>query len=122
MNYYNPYYYMMTPNMMTSSMAGMSNAGGMGLFSRLTSGLRGVGWANILSNTQRTLGIVNQALPLVKQASPLLKNAKTMFQIMNEFKKVDTPLPVTPVSEKKEETIAPQNYQTTSTNGPTFFQ
>ena len=45
-----------------------------------------------LSKLQKTLGIVNQAIPMVKQVSPILNNAKTMFKIMNEFKKVDTPI------------------------------
>ena len=38
-------------------------------------------WNNILNNTQRTLGIINQAIPLVYQMRPLIRNAKTIFKI-----------------------------------------
>lgn len=127
MNYYNPYYYMMSPSMMSYP---ISNAASTGLFSRLTNGLRGIGWSGILNNTQRTLGVINQAIPLVKQATPMFRNAKTMFQIMNEFKKVDTPS--TPISENTSNNESEKNTHTITTedtkpdfstyNGPTFFQ
>ena len=32
---------------------------------------RGINWNNILNNTQRTLGIINQAIPIVYQVRPL---------------------------------------------------
>ena len=51
----------------------------------------GINWSAILSNTQKTLNIINQAIPVIKQAGPVVNNAKTMFKIMNEFKKVETP-------------------------------
>ena len=38
-------------------------------------------WSNILSNTQKTLGIINQAIPIVYQVRPLLNNARTLFKI-----------------------------------------
>lgn len=42
---------------------------------------RGINWNNILNNTQRTLGIINQAIPIVYQVKPLLNNAKTLFKV-----------------------------------------
>ena len=33
-----------------------------------------------------------QGIPLIKQARPIIKNAKTMFKVMNEFKKIRTNL------------------------------
>ena len=81
MNYYMPYF-----NMSPSVAPMISRGASRGLFSRLFSGIN---WSSILSNTQKTLGIVNQAIPMVKQISPIMKNAKTMFKVMNEFKKVD---------------------------------
>ncbi|MBS7020697.1 MAG: hypothetical protein KH135_02340 [Firmicutes bacterium] len=83
MNYYNPYY-QMYPYVAAAPVK-------KGIFSSLTGGLKGINWGNILNNTQRTLNIVNQAIPAVKQITPVMKNARTMFQVMNEFKKVDTP-------------------------------
>ena len=79
MNYYNPYL------MSYPYVSGVTN---QGLFSRLFGGLN---LSSILSGTQKTLNIVNQTIPLVKQAAPIVRNAKTMFKVMNEFKKVETP-------------------------------
>lgn len=84
MNYYMPYFNM-APNVIPST---IGKGTSKGLFSRLLGGLN---WGSILNNTQKTLGIVNQAIPMVKQISPVMKNAKTMFRVMNEFKKVDMP-------------------------------
>ena len=85
-----------------------------GIFKSLFGGIK---WSSILNGTQKTLGIVNQALPLIQQAKPVFNNAKTMFKVMNEFKKVDTPIQnydYSTVNTKKSETI--------SNNNPTFFQ
>ncbi len=126
MNYYNPYYYMMSPSVANYPIG--TGATGTGLFSRLTGGLRNIGWSGILNNTQRTLGIINQTIPLVKQATPMFRNARTMFQIMNEFKKDDAPLmQSSTVDTKNVETIAKKTEQAPKQeinyhNGPTFFQ
>ena len=42
---------------------------------------RGINWNNILNNTQRTLGIINQAIPIVYQVRPLISNARTLFRV-----------------------------------------
>ena len=83
MNYYMPYF-----NMSPSQMIPIGKSASKGLFSKLLGGLN---WSSILTNTQKTLGIVNQAIPMVKQISPVVKNAKTMFKVMNEFKRIDSP-------------------------------
>ena len=49
----------------------------------------GINWANLLSNTQKTLNIVNQAIPLVYQVKPIVNNARTMFKIASEEKMSD---------------------------------
>lgn len=41
----------------------------------------GINWSSILTNTQKSLGIINQAIPLVYQVKPIVNNAKTMFKI-----------------------------------------
>ena len=85
MNYNIPYYGTIPiSNAMTLPVRGASG----GIFSRLLGGLN-VG--SILTNTQKTLNVINQVIPIVKQANPLLKNAKTMFRVMNEFKKIEDP-------------------------------
>ena len=47
--------------------------------------------SNIIANTSKTLNVINQTIPIIKQAKPILNNARTMFKVMNEFKKVETP-------------------------------
>lgn len=75
-------------NMMgNTATAAASTTAKTGLISRILGG--GVNWGSLLTNTQRTLGVINQAIPVVKQISPLLNNAKTMFKVMSEFKKED---------------------------------
>ena len=81
MNYYNPYFYSM-PKTLTSSVPKV------GLLTRLF-GKSGATFSTILSGTQKVLNIANQAIPLVKQVGPMMNNAKTMFKIMNEFKRSD---------------------------------
>ena len=75
MNYYNPYFYTM-------------NTPKVGLLGKIF-GNTGVSISNFLNGTQRVLNIANQTIPLVKQVKPMLGNAKTMFRVMNEFKKTD---------------------------------
>lgn len=81
MNYYNPYYYTL-PTMLTQS------APKIGLLSKLF-GKSGATISSILTGTQKVLNVANQTIPLVKQAGPMFTNAKTMFKLMNEFKKND---------------------------------
>ena len=121
MNYYVPYFNMY-PSMVTPTLSNVATTGG--LFSRLLG--RGLNWNSILSNTQKTLGIVNQAIPMFKQMSPVVKNAKTMFKIMNEFKKDDTSNNVintvenTNVNDNTTTTTNQENINSYN-NGPTFF-
>lgn len=110
MNYYNPYFMPYT-NMAPTNMS---------LLSRLFGG-RNINFASILSGTGKVVNFANQAIPLVKQINPVIKNAKTMFKVMNEFKKMDTPVETnnnrTETKEEKKEVVI-----TTSNNeGPTFF-
>lgn len=43
-------------------------------------------WSSFLSNTQKTLNVVNQAIPIFYQIKPIWSNAKTMFRIMGAIK------------------------------------
>lgn len=115
MNYYNPYFSMYP--YMTSTVARP------GIFSRLFSGLRGINFGSILSGTQKTLNVVNQTIPLVKQATPIVKNAQTMFKVMNEFKKVDSPNTnvVSKPKEKIKEDLNNYIKDNKLNDGPTFF-
>ena len=119
MNYYNPYFYSMPTTLSTPK---------VGLFSRLLGG-NGVTLGSIINGTQRALNFANQAIPLVKQVRPMIGNAKTMFKVMNEFKRVEKPkqninnnINSNNVSDiNKGETIIENNYSYTTDEGPTFF-
>ena len=119
MNYYNPYFYSMPTTLSTPK---------VGLFSRLFGG-SGITLGGILNGTQRALNFANQAIPLVKQVRPMIGNAKTMFKVMNEFKRVEKPKQNINYNSSntnsnpttiKEETIIKNNYTNTE-EGPTFF-
>lgn len=53
-------------------------------------------WSNILNNTQKTLNVINQAIPVYYQIKPIYNNAKTMFRMVNAIKSED-------ITEKKED-------------------
>lgn len=117
MNYYNPYF-----AMYPSYAASAPSTGG--ILGKIIGAGKGINWGSFLSGTQKVLGVANQAIPLVRQVSPVVRNAKTMFQVMNEFKKVDTPTPevkssmaTTSNQTITEDTTASFN----QSEGPTFF-
>lgn len=86
-----------------------------GLLSRIFK--NGINWSSILTNTQKTLNIINQTIPVIKQAKPVINNAKTMFKVMNEFKKIDTPVK----KETQSKTIEQPKNNANNQNNPTFF-
>lgn len=120
MNYYNPYFYSIPTTLNTPK---------VGLFSRLTGGSR-ITLGGILNGTQRALNFANQAIPLVKQVRPMIGNAKTMFRVMNEFKRVEKPIQEPTINNKENNKIKIQEnniddsnkkININTENGPTFF-
>ena len=84
----------------------------------------------ILNGTQRALSFANQAIPFVKQVKPMIGNAKTMFKVMNEFKRSEKPRSnVNSSNLRKNSNNYIENNKVTniknenisSNNGPTFF-
>lgn len=71
---------------------------------------RTINWSGLLTNTQKTLNIVNQAIPIVYQIKPIVNNAKTMFKVANEFNKTNN---IQTNNEIKEESL--------NNNDPSFF-
>ena len=67
-----------------------------------------INWSNILNNTQKTLNVINQAIPVYYQVKPIWTNAKTMFRMVNALKN-DDPTPSKEDTKKK------------TSNGPVFF-
>lgn len=85
-------------------------------------------FGSILTGTGKVLNIVNQSIPVIKQTAPVLRNAKTMFKVMNEFKKNDTPISNNNNSNTSSNNVKVGTEDATSTktdysvsNGPTFF-
>lgn len=121
MNYYNPYMTFVPYTMPTTKTGLLSGLFKSGRFSL----------SSILNGTQKTLGFINQAIPVVKQVSPMIQNAKTMFKVMNEFKKSEKNTSTktenkasnnnnisTKTNETVQETITIENEKN---NGLTFF-
>ena len=116
MNFYNPYYYSLPTNYLQPK---------VGLLGKLF-GKTGVSISNFLTGTQKVLNIANQTIPLVKQVRPIIGNAKTMFKVMNEFKRVEKPI-------TKNTDVISENYNNSQNDsaakvepnqdnlGPTFF-
>ena len=48
---------------------------------QISGGIKRINWSNILNNTQKTLNVINQAIPIIYQVKPLVTNAKTLFRI-----------------------------------------
>lgn len=48
--------------------------------------LRSINWTNVLNNTQKTLNVINQAIPVYYQVKPIWGNAKTMFRMINALR------------------------------------
>lgn len=43
-------------------------------------------WSALLNNTQKTLNIINQAIPVFYQVKPIWNNTKTVFKILGAVK------------------------------------
>lgn len=51
--------------------------------------LKNIGWSNLLDGTQKTLGVINQAIPIVYQVKPVVSNMRSVFRIANAIKAPD---------------------------------
>ncbi|MEG2283584.1 MAG: hypothetical protein RSB99_03030 [Bacilli bacterium] len=80
---------------------------------------------SFLTGTQKTLGLINQAIPIVNQVRPIWNNAKTMFRVMGALKE-DTPSnPIQEPAEKLNNNNSNSNSSSinyySSNNNPQFF-
>ena len=108
-------------------MSGAGTKGGLGgLFSSLFGGAKaasatgaikqGINWGGLLTNTHKTLGVINQAIPIFYQVGPIFNNAKTMFKIANAVKDVDS----TPRYQESK-TVEPKEEIKNEKNKPIFY-
>ena len=97
---------------------------GPGLLSGLFNGIRSMNWGGLLTNTQKTLGIVNQAIPVYHQVKPLYNNVRTAFRVLKAVNKDNKE--GTTANSTNENTTAKEivntNKSTNSNIGPNFFQ
>ena len=96
------------------------------MLSRLSSfaGRAKFNWSSILNNTQKTLNIINQAIPVMYQIKPIYNNAKTIFRVMGAVKGNDVKINST--NRNKEEQKVDLKVKSTSNPNikedvPTFF-
>ena len=80
-------------------------------FSGLFGNTNKINWGNLLNNTQKTLNVINQAIPVYYQIKPIYNNAKTMFRMVNAIKD-DTP---------KEKIKPKENNKKNTSTGPVFY-
>ena len=77
----------------TPMMQGLSNMTAPSMLSGSTgktaSFLGKLNWSSLLSNAQKTLNVVNQAIPLYYQVKPVFNNIKTLGRIGKEFTKIN---------------------------------
>ena len=85
--FYMPGYIGMRNIPISSPMLGITNSTpkGIGVFSRITNGIRSVNWGGLLTSANKTLNVVNQAIPLVRQAGPMVNNMKSMLKVAKFF-------------------------------------
>ncbi len=85
------------------------------LFSRWAGLAKGFNFSTFLDGTQKTLGVINQAIPIVNQVKPILNNAKTIFKIADELRR-----PVI-VDDTTNTNSVTTTIQTEATNKPIFY-
>ena len=81
---YNQFPYSSFSNSPYSSFASPSNA------MLNTLGKKPFNWDLFLNNAQRTLNVINQAMPLYNQVKPIFKNMGTVFRVMSELNSAPT--------------------------------
>lgn len=77
------------PYMMPGMAIPASNAATLGSATKAGSSIFSkINLSSLLSNAQKTLGVVNQAIPLYYQVKPFFKNLKALGKIGKEFTKI----------------------------------
>lgn len=108
--YNNPYF-------MNAGMQGAQGLGKLGLFRSI----KGINWGNLLNNTQKTLGIINQAIPIAYQVKPIVNNAKTMFRVMGAVREDPKDTNTTRNGFQTVSESTPNQERASGSNQPMFF-
>ena len=70
-------------------------------------------WSDVLNNTQKTLNVINQAIPVYYQVKPIFNNIKSLGRLVSAFNEDDT----SKNNNSNNQEIKKEN----SNNSPTFF-
>lgn len=89
------------------------------LFSRGLQAGKAINWSGLLDGTQKTLGVINQAIPIVYQVKPLIGNAKAMFKIADALNSSDVRQAGTTSVEQVP--VSREINSNSSTNKPVFY-
>ena len=88
----------------------ISGATKTGILSKGLSSLKAINWGGLLEGTQKTLGVINQAIPVVYQMKPIVNNAKTLFKIAGSMKEDNTPAPPKEIKKtQSQKEVQPKN-------------
>ena len=82
--------------------------------SKITGLIKGINFSNLLDGCQKTLGVINQAIPIVHQVGTMITNAKTMFKIANVINMPDE-------NQRNINSNTTSNYSNISENKPIFY-
>ena len=77
--------------------------------------LTNIKWGNVLTNTQKTLNVINQAIPVYYQIKPVWQNIRSFGHIMSAFRENDNS------SNIKKEEVKTKTSTEKNSNLPTFF-
>ena len=80
----------------------------------LFKGLSNIKWGEVLNNTQKTLNVINQAIPVYYQIKPIFSNVKSLGRLVSAFNEEDSS---TDNNIQNSQPIIKEN----SPNSPTFF-
>ena len=89
-----------------------------GLLTRSIAALKSIKCGTLLEGTQKTLGVINQAIPVVYQIKPIVNNAKTLFRIAGSINDNSTPQEEIIPSPTPTPNVATTNSQSTT---PIFY-
>lgn len=85
-----------------------------GLFKSLS----GIKWSEVLSNTQKTLNVINQAIPVYYQIKPIFSNVKSFSRLLTAFNSNDENTQDNSINNNLNNN---NQKKENSTNSPTFF-
>lgn len=89
------------------------------IFNRLINNKVKINWSTFLNNTQKTLNIINQAIPVVYQIKPMYNNAKTIFKVISAVRTTDNIDNIDNADKKEKAKVSNNTF--TSNDSPTFF-